>query len=272
MKKNILSIITTGFLVSGFLTSNAMASDTASLTKATVKLIKENKAMAQDVLSIQSQHQNLNSKIEQNKVLIKNISDENQTILGHFNSMKDNVDRLNSSTQLNSNSINELNKFKDSSSNDLKTLDLRISELAKKIGMSQENLEKINANSSKNSNISVSTKQEVEQLKKDFEDFKKNASFNLSSLSKQTTGDNASIFELNKQIKSLEGENKTLKEELATHKIFMDSELKILKTKLDRAKPVYFMQEKEVEAPCKSGKCQNNNSNDVDDVIKNFIK
>lgn len=33
MKKNILSIITTGFLVSGFLTSNAMASDTASLTK-----------------------------------------------------------------------------------------------------------------------------------------------------------------------------------------------------------------------------------------------
>jgi chromosome segregation ATPase len=269
MKKNILSIITAGFLISGFLT-NAMASDTSSLTKATVKLIKENRAMAQDVLSIQSQHDNLNSKIEQNKVLIKNISDENNQIIGQFNSMKDQVQKVDSTSTINSKSINELNNYKISSSNDLKTLDLRISELAKKIGMSQENLEKINSNSSKTSNISVSTKQEVEQLKKEFEDFKKNASFNLTSLSKQTTGDNASIFELNKHLKTLEGENKILKEQLENYKIFTDSELKILKTKLDRAKPVYFMQEKEVKAECTSGNCQN--SNDVDDVIKNFIK
>ncbi len=89
MKKTILSI-TTALLLTGAFTS-AFASDTTALTKATVKLIKENRALNQEMMNIQNMNNSLSSKIEQNNAQIKNIRDDHKALLKNNEEVKWNI-------------------------------------------------------------------------------------------------------------------------------------------------------------------------------------
>ncbi len=252
MKKTILSI-TTALLLTGAFTS-AFASDTTGLTKATVKLIKENRALNQEMMNIQNMNNSLSSKIEQNNAQIKNIRDDHKAFLKNYEEVKSNIVKVNGISTSNTNLQKQVQ--------DLVT---KVNLLEQKSLASNQSLEKVAKDSTNVSNASVMSQQELLMLKQNVERLQTQ----LSTSNKQVNLDNDTVQKLEQRLLSLEGENKNLKSALDNQKIYSEAEIKALKTKLERTNPVIMVQEKNL--PCKDGNCQKIDS-DSEDIIKNFIK
>lgn len=78
--KKFLSIPAT-FLILGALATSSFATDTTSLTKATVKLIKENRVVNQEIININENLKNIEKKIEQDRAQIKFLKDEHASLM-----------------------------------------------------------------------------------------------------------------------------------------------------------------------------------------------
>lgn len=251
MKKTFLSI-TTAILLTGAFTS-VFASDTTALTKATVKLIKENRTLTQEVMNVQKYNENLDSKIEQNKVQIKNIRDDHAAFLKNFEEVKGNISKVNTLSVGNTNLQKQL-----------QDLTNKVSLLEQKSMASNQSLEKVAKDSTNVSNASVISQQELMLLKQNVERLQQQGLVN----NKQVNTDSNVIQKLEQRLAILEGENKNLKIALDNQKIYSDAEIAAVKTKLERAKPVVMVQEK--TEPCKGPNCSLDG--DSEDIIKNFIK
>lgn len=172
--KNLKKIITAGLILS-CLSTTIQAEDLNALTKATVKLIKDNKSMEKSVQDVQLSQEELSKTVDQQKLMIKTLSDENTEIREILNKTNLNVS-------------SQLNGAKDS-----------LSQAENKVFLNSQ-----------------------------------------------------------KEIKQIIEENKNLKQELATYKMFTDTEIKLMKSKLDN-----------MNTPNTSYKSSNSESNQI---IKEFIK
>lgn len=176
--KTIKNIITAGLLITGLSTTNLMADDMNALTKATVKLIKDNRTISTDIQDVKFNQSELSKTVDQQKILIKSLSDENIEIREILNK-----------TNLNVNA--QVNGAKDT----------------------------------------------------------------------YTKSANNAVLNSQKEMQQLLEENKNLKQELSTYKMFTDTELKLIKSKLDNinTKPVSVTK-------------STTTNTEADNIIKDFIK
>lgn len=176
--KTIKNIITAGLLITGLFSTNLMAEDMSAITKATVKLIKDNRAISNDLQDVKFGQSELQKTVDQQKILIKSLSDENLEIRDMLNK-----------TSLNVNA--QLNGAKDT--------------------------------------------------------------YNKAS--------NNTVLNSQKEMQQILEENKNLKQELSTYKMFTDTELKLIKSKLDNINTK--------QNTVSSSKVTNA---EADNIIKDFIK
>lgn len=257
--------ITLSLALCALLGGSLMASDTNSLTKAVVQLIKDNHTM--------------NSRINQMSDHGDNNSKQIEVNLGSAETFKKNTNEV---LESHSNRISE-------SKADIISNKSQIEVLFDKVAKTETMA--TSAESTANQ-----TKALVEEMRGMNIDFKAQSGEMIGSA--KTAYEKSSIAEAKakllevsvtdytsrtklaeEKIKELEAkvfdiETKLQKQDemsskLDSTKIYLEAEIKILKAKFDRARPVYVM-DNEAPVDCTNGKCTE--TNDADAVIKNFIK
>jgi len=267
MKKTLISL-TLATLVLG--TSNLMASDTTTLTKATVKLIKN--------------YHNLNVEIDN----INNFSESN---LNKINDNNTNIEKLTQRVSKNETSISKIKQLDSERDSKIKRLfeeTAQVKETAKKASDTAFKTQKLvnemrgisnsfkkESNSVVNSATtayqkSVKLEEKVSLLEKSLE----LTTNKLKSVESKLNKKSSDLAKLNKDYESFkvasEKKNEELDSKIKSLEIYYKAELRILKAKFDRARPVYVI-DKETSVDCSNGKC-NKTTGSSDEVIKNFLK
>jgi chromosome segregation ATPase len=261
MKKITLSLV-----LCAVLGGSLMASDTNSLTKAVVQLIKDN-----------------------------------HSINSHVNALSDHADTDSKNIELN---LANLEAHKKATADTLDSHDKRISENKADITSSKAQIENLFEKIGKTESVANSasdtanqTKALVEEMRGISSDFKtqsgemigsaKTAYEKSSIVEEKTKSLEISVSDYTSRTKVAEEKIKVLESEVArlslglqkqdeisskldSTKIYLEAEIKILKAKFDRARPVYVMDNEKSSLDCTNGKCTE--TNDADAVIKNFIK
>lgn len=236
MKKSILSLITAGLLLGSFATQASAAEEVTVgvLTKATTKLIKENRELSQNVLQTQASQEALSNKIEEQKVFIKNISDDNTKTLEKINLAEQNNKKTESLAKDNQSKIGDLYKFKENASKDLEILNNNLKELSKKVGYTENTLNKVTATASQKETVPTPV------------------------VDKQME---STVLKLQQNVSSLEAENKSLRDSLSNLKSSTERELNDIKSKLNK-QPVVEKQKT----------VSSDEDKESNDIIRNFIK
>lgn len=258
MKKFILSIGLAGLLFG----MNGFAAENDSLTKATVKLIKNYHNLEQKINNID------NSNLD-NGSNIKNIQSD-------IESMKQEDSRASNAINQNSDRINAVEgsvKKVEAISLDAKKVAYQTQEIVNEmrglsknfkdqtsevVGSAKVAYQKSTINETKVNSMT----QALEETSKD----SKNTQVEVQML-KKSLNELSTQFTLYKVKSEKELENLNVKYD--NLKAYTDAELKVLKTKFDRAKPVYVLDKEDGKLDCSKGKCKDNDS---DKIIDNFIK
>jgi predicted nucleic acid-binding Zn-ribbon protein len=242
VQKSIITGILLGMVA---LTTNASAASIDSLTKASVKLIQLNNENNVRI-------NNINDILEKQDSTDKELSEKISSNLDEINSLKTLTQTNNESISFNSDKLNSLEtKLAETASKADKAAIM--SSNTKKI---VDELTKVSQNVKKTSSIVYESNKEIgETFDKVSSDIEKNSAVlnsNTSSIlevKNDVAENNNSISSLNTKVADLEkvvndnkivseGHYKELKEEIKTMKLLYDAEIKILKAKLDRAKPI----------------------------------
>lgn len=267
MKKTLLSLAVVGTLLGS---TNLMASDSTALTKAVVKLIKANQALegkvggvdkyseinangvaknVVDISKLDSDLKNTNkaaatlsSTVNNNKMNISDI----QKKIGAIEVKADSAEKTAIETK---NLVEEMrgmsNQFKTQSSNvvsSAKTAFKKSTIAEEKINILSKAVRDVSASSKINANAIKDLEAKLGDLNKSFDSYKMSSSQKTEELESQ----------------------------LASIKVYFEAEIKILKAKLDRARPVYVLDKEVAATDCTSGKCEG--SEDINKVISDFIK
>ncbi len=268
MKKTFLSLVVAGALLGG--ATNLMASDTDALTKATVKLIKS-------YSDLEAQVNGMNSNNSITSEQISKTNSDLSKIESNLNSTNDQLSKTNYKVLTNEKNIQSLNNTiskieakADSAvdvSNETKNMVLEMRGLSKDFkDQSGQVVSSAQTAYAKANIVEAKTKTMEEAVGSTSAETKNNALKiqNLEARLNKLSADYEQYVILNNKDKE------NLKSQLDSQKVQFESEVQILKTKLDRAKPVYVMDKQEKVSDCSNGNCKGNK--EVDDVISNFIK
>jgi chromosome segregation ATPase len=266
MKKNIISITLATLILGG---SNLLASDTTTLTKATVQLIKN--------------YHSINTKVN-------NISNFSKSNLNKIESNKKEINKLNKSTNQINNDLKEIRNINNNQQNDIAKLYQKVNN-AEEISKNAEStafktqklvneMRGISSSFKDNSNKVVTSANTAYKKSLKLEEkvnlmekaLKQNAD-TLNSTKSLLATKSAELQKLQKEYKAFKEASRKKHEELESkiksQEIYIKAELKILKAKFDRARPVYVI-DKENTEDCTNGKCKEL-SGSSDEIIKNFI-
>ena len=268
MKKTFLSLIVAGALFGG--ATNLMASDTTALTKATVKLIKSYSDLEAQVNGI-SDHSNLNyDQLNQAKSSISKLE-------SNLNSTNDQLSKTNYKVLTNEKNIQSLNntlsKIESKAdnavdiSNETKNLVLEMRGLSKDFKDQSGQVVSSAQTAYAKANIAETKTKAMEEAIRNDSAETKNNSLRVKDLEQKL---NTLSMNFEQYTSTNNKEKEELRSQLASQKIQFESEIKILKAKFDRARPVYVMNKQEPVSDCSNGNCKGNK--EVDDVITNFIK
>lgn len=190
--KKMSKILSAVLLTTGFYGVSSFASDTTTVTKATVKLIQQQRELQEDVALVKDHLLKNDEKFQQLQAMGKDVTDKTKVSVDTANSFKTRIDGTEKT-------INEQNRL-------------------------------------------------IQELK-------------------------ARLDAVEKSAYASKEDNRMLNERIDSLKKIMESELKIIKAKLEGLEPVYILEEKEVPGPgCASGKCPKSIDTKVDDTINNFIQ
>jgi len=273
MKKTIMSLVAAISIVGG--STALMASDNTSLTKATVKLIKTHHAIENQMNNLAIENSATNKMIAEQSEAIKLINGQkleidqdikevkgkiqaNQTDISKIYNQMENIKKNSDITSTNSLDSRKIVTEMRTISKEFESKAEKSSEttktLFKKINVISENFEQLKLAVMKANEKSIQNKNIIE---------KNNIS--LEKLKESSAQKDNDIKELKSSMKSLQ--------------IRFNAEIKILKAKFERARPVYVTGQEPAEIEetvtskndCIGGNCSEKGT-DLDNTIKNYIK
>jgi len=273
----IASILTLGF---------AHAADITALTDATVKLIKNQTAIQNDLQQIHGQINVLDAKIQKNTILVKNATDL-------ANKAQQTADKFNKAINLNKTAIQNIqakNKMQDKS---LKEIVQEISQIKQQLNHITSTMQ-INQKTTlaqlkvmqKNliariSDVKTTLDNQIKILKQEFETKLKNAENRLNSkIQKNTKNIQLNNVNLNALKAQHSSDIALMKQEfnnkLESLKKVLQGEIDIITAKLQGLGPIVVVDEgenkpvKNIPVKCGDKKC-NQEAKKADEVIKDFL-
>lgn len=257
--------ITLSLALCALLGGSLMASDTNSLTKAVVQLIKDNHTMNSRINQMSDHGDNNTKQIELNLAGTEATKAATNEILDSHDKR---INENKADTFANKNQIEVLfdkvaktetmATSAESTANQTKALveemrgmniDFK-AQSGEMIGSAKTAYEKSTIAEEKSKSLEVSVT--------DYTSRTKIAEEKIKVLE-------AKVFDIETRLQKQD----EISSKLDSTKIYLEAEIKILKAKFDRARPVYVM-DNEAPVDCTNGKCTE--TNDADAVIKNFIK
>lgn len=223
MKKIILSIV-----ASAVISGSLMASDTTSLTKAVVQLIKDNHAINSNVNALSDR-------------------EESST-----ESMKLSITNLEAATKANADAIAAHDKL--------------IATNGANIIGNKSQIETLTARAA-SSDATINTAYEKATGSSTTATALDTTMIEQSKTVKLLADKVACLEDEAKQLAADHQQQEELVAKLESTKVYLEAEIKILKAKFDRARPVYVVDQKSLD--CTDGKCKDTGS---DDIIKDFVK
>lgn len=257
--------ITLSLALCALLGGSLMASDTNSLTKAVVQLIKDNHTMNSRINEMSDHGDNNAKQIELNLVSADSFKKAtNEMLDSHSNRITENKTDIVASKNQIEILFDKVGKTEimatsaESTANQTKALveEMRGMNLDFKaqsgemIGSAKTAYEKSSIAEAKSKSLEISVSDYTSRTKISEEKIKV-----LES----------KVFDIETKLQKQD----EISSKLDSTKIYLEAEIKILKAKFDRARPVYVM-DNEAPVDCTGGKCSE--TNDADAVIKNFIK
>lgn len=241
--------------------SSLNASTTGALTKATVKLIKENQQMISKIEDNEESIKKNSASLDEMRVFYKESQVSSQKQSKELISVSKNNDKLSSS-------VNDLTKSNNLAIEDRKVLHLNVKDISKRVKALEDvaniSSKKIKHTKEFGDNLrkdSAQNSQKLEMLIKNFNDFKINQERAEDRKDKE-------LRDLRAVTKNLEAENKILKDKLSDYKAQTDAKIKVIDAKASK-KPLKIIEHKSVIKPCDGKKCAN--SSDDEETIKRFL-
>lgn len=257
MKKTILSI----GLAAMLLGSNLFAAENDSLTRATVKLIKNYNNLEQKINNIDNGNMDNGFSVKKAQESIDLIQKENTNTISVINENRDKISKLEYS-------VKDVEKVANGAKSTAVETQKLVNEMRgisnnfksqtnEVVGSAKVAYQKSTINETKVDSMSVAVEKNAKETKENI----RNISTLTTSLSALADQFNTYKFNTDKEIENLNAK-------INNSKMYSEAEIKVLKTKLDRTKPVYLLDKTNSKLDCTGDKCQD----DSDKVINNFIK
>lgn len=248
-------------LTSLLLGSNLVAAENDSLTRATVKLIKNYHNLEQKINNIDSGNLDNGHGLKKAQSDISSLNTETANMSNVLNSNVDKIKNLETSV-----------KNVSAVSNEAKTIASQTQELVNEMRSISGNFKAQTSEVVGSAKVAYQ-KSAISETKVD------SMGIALEGTSKEIKNTSAKVEDVSKRlnilnhayaehVKQNQLDVDVMNAKIDNMKQYYEAEIKVLKVKLDRTKPIYVIDKVAEKVDCSAGKCKDDSS---DEVINNFI-